>query len=187
MARALAAAITAADVACVLLRVVPGLDDDTLRAAADRLRPLAQERDVAFFLEDRAGLVTALRADGVHLSRVGDYAEARRQLGPDVAIGVACDSRDDAMAVAERDADYVAFGGFDDATPTAATLDLTAWWGELMTTPCVACGCAGPDDAGRLAAAGVDFVAVGSAGWSAEAGLTAWVGDVARAVLDRGE
>jgi thiamine-phosphate pyrophosphorylase len=65
------------------------------------------------------------------------------------------------MTAAEAGADYVAFGGFDDAAPAAPTLELTAWWAALMTVPCVAAGCGGPDDAALLRDAGADFIAVG--------------------------
>ncbi|MGH6960456.1 MAG: thiamine phosphate synthase, partial [Dongiaceae bacterium] len=74
-------------------------------------------------------------ADGVHLSMAVGYDEARHRLGPDVIVGVACGTRDDAITVADGGADYVAFGDFDDPTPAAATIDLTAWWAEIMTVP----------------------------------------------------
>ncbi len=109
----------------------------------------------------------AVGADGVHLGMAVAYDEARRRLGPDAIVGVACDTRDDAIDVAERGADYVVFGDFDDASPTDSTIDLTAWWSEVMTVPCVAAGCAGARDATRLAAAGADFIAVGAAAWPA--------------------
>jgi thiamine-phosphate pyrophosphorylase len=49
--------------------------------------------------------------------------------------------------------------GFD------AVLDLTAWWGDIFTPPCVAFA-ADPAQAGALIAAGADFVAFGPALWS---------------------
>jgi thiamine-phosphate pyrophosphorylase len=80
-------------------------------------------------------------------------------------VGVTCGTRDDAIDVAEHGADYVAFGEFDDPSPAAATLDLAAWWGEIMTVPCVGAGCASARDAARLAAAGADFIGVGAPVW----------------------
>jgi len=109
--------------------------------------------------------VRAVGADGVHLSMAVGYDEARRRLGPDMIVGVACGTRDDAVTVAEHGADYVAFGDFDDPSPTAATIKLTEWWGEIMTVPCVGAGCAGARDATRLAAAGADFIAIGAPVW----------------------
>lgn len=103
----------------------------------------------------------------MHLGIAAAYDEARRHLGPDRIVGVACGTRDDAITVAERGADYVAFGDFDDPSPAAAAIDLTAWWGELMTVPCIGAGCASARDALRLAAAGADFIAVATAAWPA--------------------
>jgi thiamine-phosphate pyrophosphorylase len=154
-------------VACLLLRCAPGLDDGTLRSTVERLRPPAQARDIAFLIEDRVELARAVGADGVHLSMAVAYDEARRRLGPEAIVGVACGTRDEAIDVAEHGADYVAFGDFDDPSPAAAALDLMEWWGEIMTVPCVGTGCAGPRDAARLAAAGADFIALGTAAWPA--------------------
>jgi thiamine-phosphate pyrophosphorylase len=170
LAAAFSEAMAAADIACLLLRCTPALGDGALRSAVERLRPLAQGRDVAFLVEDRVELAHAVGADGVHLTMAVAYDEARRRLGPDMIVGVACGERDDAIDVAERGADYVAFGDFDDPSPTAATLDLAAWWGEVMTVPCVAAGCGGAADAARLAASGADFVALGAAAWPTLAG-----------------
>ena len=88
---------------------------------------------------------------------------------------------DDAITVAEHGADYVAFGEFDDPSPAAAAIDLTEWWGEIMTVPCVGAGCANARDATRLAAAGADFIAIGTGLWPALAErlreiATAWSG-----------
>jgi thiamine-phosphate pyrophosphorylase len=154
-------------VACLLLRCAPGLDDGALRAAVERLRPLAQKRDIAFLIEDSVELARAVGADGVHLGMAVAYGEARRRLGPDAIVGVACGTRDEAIDVAEHGADYVTFGDFDDPAPTPAALDLTAWWGEIMTVPCVGTGCATARDAARLAAAGADFIALGTVAWPA--------------------
>ena len=153
--------------ACLLLRCAPGLDDGALRAAVERLRPLAQKRDIAFLIEDSVELARAVGADGVHLGMAVAYGEARRRLGPDAIVGVACGTRDEAIDVAEHGADYVTFGDFDDPSPTPAALDLTAWWGEIMTVPCVGTGCATARDAARLAAAGADFIALGTVAWPA--------------------
>lgn len=88
------------------------------------------------------------------------YDEARRRLGPEMIVGVACATRDDAITVAENGADYVAFGDFDAAAPTAETLDLVQWWSALMTVPCVAAPGATPAARAALAGADADFVAL---------------------------
>jgi len=166
-------------VACLLLRCAPGLDDGGIRSAVERLRPLAQKHDIAFLIEDRVELARAVGADGVHLTMVVAYDEARRRLGPGMIVGVACGERDDAIDVAERGADYVAFGDFDDPSPAAATIELAEWWSEIMTVPCVGAGCDGARDASRLAAAGADFIALGAAAWPA---LATTLRDIAAAL-----
>jgi len=176
--------IAAADIACLLLRYAPGLDDGAIRSAVERLRPLAQGRGMAFLIEDRVDLVPTLGADGVHLSMAVAYDEARRGLGPDVIVGVACGTRDDAITVAEHGADYVAFGDFDDPSPAEATIELTEWWGEIMTVPCVGTGCANARDAARLAAAGADFIAVGTTAWRSPPGLADALRGIASAMGD---
>jgi thiamine-phosphate pyrophosphorylase len=179
LASAFSAAVAAADVACLLLRAAPGLADDAIRSAVARLRAAARDRDIAILIEDRVDLVQAAGVDGVHLNMAVAYDEARRRLGPDLIVGVACGTRDEAIDVAEHGADYVTFGGFDDPSPAAAILELAAWWGEVMTVPCVGAGCTNARDAARLAAAGADFIAVGAAAWPA---LASTLRDIAAAL-----
>ncbi len=165
------AALEAADIACVLLLPGPlarAPDEDALRAAVEVLRPLAQARDVAVLLLDRAALAAETGCDGVHLSDLESLAAARRRLGAEALIGVGCNaSRHDAITAAERGADYVAFGAPDSASAHSGPADsgpaepeLLGWWQSLMTLPCVAFGAASPEDCAQLTGAGADFVAV---------------------------
>lgn len=170
-AGALAEALDSGDVACVQLRLKEA-DDDTVRRAIDRLRPVVQDRDVAFILNDRPDLAAATGCDGVHVGQ-GDtpYAEARRLVGADHIVGVTChDSRHLAMEAAEAGADYVAFGAFyptttkpSDYRPEPALL---SWWNEMMTVPCVAIGGITPANCAPLVAAGADFIAVVTGVWN---------------------
>ena len=166
----LAAALDAGDVACVQLRL-KGADDDTIRRAADALRPVAQQRNVAFLMNDRADLALATGCDGVHIGQEDTpYAETRRILGPDRIVGVTCHaSRHLAIDAAEQGADYVAFGAFFPTASKAAThhadLEILRWWSEIMTVPCVAIGGITPENCGPLVAAGADFLAVIAAVW----------------------
>src|ERR1700712_2229657 len=108
----LAAALDAGDVGAVQLRL-KDQPDDAIRRAIDRLRPVAQSRDVAFILNDRPDLAAAHGCDGAHVGAEDMPAEqARRQLG-ELQLGISCyDSRDTAMLAGEAGADYVAFGAF---------------------------------------------------------------------------
>jgi thiamine-phosphate pyrophosphorylase len=166
----LAEALDAGDVACVQLRLKPA-DDDAIRRAADALRPVAQQRGVAFLMNDRPDLALATGCDGVHVGQEdASYAEARRVLGLGRIVGVTCHtSRHLAIEAAEAGADYVAFGAFfpsgSKAVKHRADPEILRWWSELMEVPCVAIGGITPANCAPLVAAGADFVAVISAVW----------------------
>ena len=148
-AETLGEALGAGDVAALQIRL-KDVSDAEVRRAVDMLGPVARAHGVAIILNDRADL--ASDCDGVHLGQQdGSVAEARRLLGPDAMIGVTCHgSRHLAMEAAEAGADYVAFGAF---------------WQETMEVPCVAIGGVTAANAGQLARAGADFVAVSGAVW----------------------
>lgn len=166
-------ALGAGDVAALQIRL-KAVSDAEVRRAVDVLGPVARARGVAVIMNDRADL--ARGCDGVHLGQQdGSVAEARRLLGPDAMIGVTCHgSRHLAMEAAEAGADYVAFGAFFPTTTKTvdhtATPEILTIWQETMEIPCVAIGGIDATNAGTLAKAGADFVAVSSAVWSHPAG-----------------
>lgn len=156
--------------------------DDEIRRAIDALRPLAQEREVAFLLNDRPDLAAATGCDGVHVGQQDTpYREARRLVGKDAIVGVTChDSRHLAMEAAEAGADYVAFGAFfptgtKEAKVVGAPVELVSWWNEVMTVPCVAIGGITVDNCRPLVAAGADFLAVSAGVWRHAEGAEAAV------------
>jgi thiamine-phosphate pyrophosphorylase len=174
-AETLAIALDADDVACVQLRL-KDIEDDEIRRAADRLRPVAQERDVAFIMNDRPDLARDTGCDGVHVGQEdASYEDARALLGPDAIVGVTCKkSRHLAMEAAEKGADYVAFGAFFDSgtkPPQVAGMvraepEILQWWSEMMTVPCVAIGGISVENCPPLVRAGADFLAVVGAVWN---------------------
>ena len=86
----LRAALDGGDVAAFQLRL-KDVDDDAIARAADTLRPICQQRDVAFIMNDRPDLAVKLDCDGVHVGQEDmPYAEARRIVGPDRQVGVTC-------------------------------------------------------------------------------------------------
>jgi thiamine-phosphate pyrophosphorylase len=184
----LAAALDAGDVACVQLRL-KDVADDALRRACDALRPVAQERGVAFHLNDRPDIAAETGCDGVHVGQSDmPYAAARRLLGPDRIVGVTChDSRHLAMEAAEAGADYVAFGAFYPTTTKPSRYrpepDLLAWWSEMMTVPAVAIGGITPENCAPLVAAGADFLAVVTAVWNHPEGPAAAIRAFDRAIV----
>ena len=169
-ARDLEAALDAGDVACLQIRLKPA-DDAAIEAAATVIAPIAQTQGVAVILNDRPDLVTRLGLDGVHVGQSdASCASARGDVGPERIVGVTChDSRHLAMEASEAGADYVAFGAFFPSTtkdaPTRAEPELLSIWQETMQVPCVAIGGITPENAEALAAAGADFLCVGSGVW----------------------
>src|SRR5260370_17213697 len=114
----LRAALDGGDVAAFQLRL-KGVDDAAIARAADTLRPVCQQRGVAFFMNDRPDLAVELDCDGVHIGQDDmPYAEARRIVGPERQIGGTCKaSRDLAMTAGEAGADYLPFVPFFPPTP----------------------------------------------------------------------
>lgn len=165
----LAAALDAAPVACVRLRMAGG-DEDALRRTADQLREICHARDVAIVLTDHYRLVGPLGLDGAHLADARlTVRDARKELGADAIVGAyAGASRHDGMNAAEAGADYVslgpvaetAMGGGDLATP-----DLFQWWAEMIETPVVAEGGVTAALAAQLSEH-ADFIAADDAVWN---------------------
>jgi thiamine-phosphate pyrophosphorylase len=187
----LARTLDAGDVAALQLRL-KGADEDAIRRAADLLRPVAQERGVAFLMNDRADLAVETGCDGAHLGREdGDLREARRLLGEGRTLGATCHaSRHLAMEAGEAGADYVAFGAFF-PTGTKETRhrpdpEILTIWSETTTIPCVAIGGITAGNCGALVRAGADFLAVIGAVWThpegPEAGVRALNAAIARAL-----
>lgn len=152
----LAAALAACRAAAVMIggKLAP--------AQAKTLVEMAQKAGAAAIIADDARLARTLRADGVHLTwsiELEDrYEEARDLLGTHVSVGVeAGNTRHDAMSLGEAGADYVAFGS---AIGAEQRREMIAWWSEIFEVPCVALGVENAAEAGRLAAAGADFIGI---------------------------
>jgi len=165
---ALAQALDAGDVAAVRLRMRHASGDE-IRRAAERLKPVVQEREVAFLIDSCPEIAAAIEADGVHLEADDiSYAEARALVGRDAIVGVNCGaSRHAAMEAADAGADYVTFGPFfPPRNSDPAEIELLSWWSEIMTVPCVAEGGIALANCAPLVTAGADFLAVADAVWS---------------------
>ena len=182
-ARELEEALAGGDVACLQLRL-KDVDDATVRRAARVLQPIAQEKGVAFIMNDRPDLAAELDCDGVHVGEEdAPYGEARRLLGPDRIVGVTCGaSRDRAISAAEAGADYVAFGAFFPSMTKVgakyrATPEVLRDWSETTVVPCCAIGGITQENCAPLIEAGADFLAVIGAIWSYPQGPRAAVRD----------
>ena len=167
----LAAVLDAHEVACIRLALASG-DEDRIGRAADAVRQVAHERDVAVVIETHVKLAERHGLDGVHLADgARNIRTARKALGADAIVGAYCGtSRHEGMNAGEAGADYVAFGPVGETalgTGARAERDLFAWWSEMIEVPVVAEG-------GLTAALATDFAPVtdffgiGGEIWSAD-------------------
>jgi thiamine-phosphate pyrophosphorylase len=169
----LAAALNAADIAAVLLRLEDGADDALIERVRS-LRILIQSNGAALLLDGYPALVAPTEADGAHLTGIDAFKAAAPALKPARIAGCGgLKTRHEAMLAGESSADYVMFGEpeHDGRRPGfEAVCERVAWWADVLTIPCV--GYAGSlDEAAALARAGADFVAIGETLWRGGAGV----------------
>jgi len=177
LARDMDAALAAADVAAVLLRLEQA-DERTLIDRAKIVTAAVQRRDVALLIDNRPELVARIGADGAHLTGIEAFRGALDTLKPDRIAGVGgLRSRHDAMLAGEAGADYAMFGEPDrrgGQPPLHAVEEQLAWWAELLEPPCVGYA-ASEEEIRPLAQAGADFVALGEWIWTHPRGTAAAV------------
>ncbi len=131
-------------VACLRLGLATA-DADHIGRAADALRTVAHERDVAVVVETHLAIAERHGLDGVHLvDGARSIRATRKALGPDAIVGAFCGTtRHEGMNAAEAGADYVAFGPAGETplgTGALAGRELFAWWSEMIEVPVVAEG-----------------------------------------------
>ncbi len=184
--RILEAALAAADVAAVLLRL-QAADPRTLINRVKTLAPVAQRKDVALVLDGHPDIVVRAGADGAQLTGIEAFSAAVEALKPSRIAGCAgLNTRHDAMLAGERGADYVLFGEREKQSrrPSfAAVVERLGWWAELFEVPCV--GYAETrEEIAPLAEAGADFVAVDFV-WTDARGVDRAVADAAERLVLR--
>lgn len=164
----LAGVLDAAPVACIRLDLASRDERDVTRAA-DAVREVAHDRDIALVLTDHVLLAQRLGLDGVHLSDAArSIRSARKTLGPDAIVGSFCGtSRHDGLTAGEAGTDYVSFGpvgstGLGDGDQ--AGQDLFSWWSEMIEVPVVAEGGLDEDLIARLSPF-TDFFGIGDEIW----------------------
>lgn len=163
--------LAAQEVACIRLALA-SRDEDAVMRAADAVRLVAHEHDVALVIEDHVQLVERHGLDGVHLSDgARSVRAARKTLGTDAIVGAFCSaSRHDGMGAGEAGADYVAFGPVGETGlghGARAERDLFAWWSEMIEVPVVAEG-ALTEALVRDLAPVTDFFGIGEEIWSSD-------------------
>lgn len=169
------AVLTTGHVACFQLRLKDISDDDVVRIGT-AVRDICQVHNVPILMNDRPDLAKRLSFDGAHIGQDDmPYRDARELLGKGAIIGVTChNSKELAFTAAGQGANYIAFGAFfETATKspkTHASVELLEFWRDTMEIPCVAIGGMTAENAGDIAKAGADFIAVSSGVWAAKDG-----------------
>jgi thiamine-phosphate pyrophosphorylase len=187
VAGALAAALEAADVAAVLLRLHPDSEGAMVKTVK-ALAPVVQDRGAALLLDGYPQLVGRTGADGAHLTGAEAFRDAVDTLKPDRIAGAGgLLTRHDAMLAAEAGADYVMFGEpnvHGHHQSFELTLGRIGWWAEVFQTPCVGFA-SNTDEVEALSKAGADFVAVGSLVFDDTRGPAAAVASIGPYLLAR--
>lgn len=157
------ALVAAARPAALLITEATGARQESLRGLVESAKRL----NLAVLIADDVDLAAALGADGVHIAAdQRRLAEAKAKLGADKIVGASClPTRHEAMVMGEGGADYIAFGErwVDGQRDAELLAGMIGWWAAIFELPCVAWLGAGDaaDEAGALAKAGADFIAVG--------------------------
>ncbi len=169
-ARVLEAALLAADIAAVLLRL-PIEDENALTNRVKHLAPVVQARGAALLLNGHARLVARGGADGAHFADISAFEADGAGLQPARIAGVGgLITRHEAMQAAELGADYVMFGepdGEGRVPSLAAACERLAWWSEVFQVPCVGYA-ASADAVAVIAKTGAEFVALGPDVWTGD-------------------
>lgn len=184
--RILAEALDAGDVAALQLRLKETPETD-LKRIIERLRPIAQSRNVAFLLNDNPALAVQTGCDGAHVGQTDMPAKQARKILGDLTLGVTChNSRHLAMEAGEAGADYVAFGAFFASTtkepPEMAEIETLRIWAQTMEIPCVAIGGINAENCAPLVTAGAEFLAVSGSVWNHKDGAAAGVKAMLKAI-----
>jgi thiamine-phosphate pyrophosphorylase len=176
-------ALTAGDVAAVMLRLPTDLEPAALTRRVEAVARPIHTAGAALILDGHPEFVARSVADGAHLTGVDILKAEIGQLKPDRIAGAGgLRTRHDAMLAAELGADYVMFGepsGSGTNPGFAAVLERVAWWSEVFEVPCV--GFANSlEEVGPLVQAGADFIALGEFVWKDGDGPAALIREAAR-------
>ncbi|KZL04038.1 MULTISPECIES: thiamine phosphate synthase [unclassified Pseudovibrio] len=179
-------ALEGGDIASLLISM-PDANESDLQAAAKRLVPLAQAKEVAVLIENNTQIMGRSGADGLHVSGSDkDLEEAMQSFSEDRIIGHAgIKTRHEAMTVASMGVDYMFFGLLSlnqEEEPHRKSLDYGHWWSEVFETPCVILAGTSVSSVDTAAQTGAEFVAVREAVWNHPEGPKAAV-EQANAIL----
>ncbi len=140
------------------------LENGPLRPFAEQMRARTQARGALLIVNRRLDLAQSIRADGVHLGKVGpSIAEAKNLLGPDVMIGYSAHSVDEGLRAFQDGAHYVTLSPIF-ATQTKRNflplgLEKLSELVQLAPGPVIALGGVGPGNMSDIMACGAYGVA----------------------------
>ncbi|MGC0226016.1 thiamine phosphate synthase [Pseudooceanicola nitratireducens] len=168
---ALGAVLDVAEIACVRLALASH-DEGEIARAADTLREVSHQRDVAIVIDNHILLAERHGLDGVHLTDGSrSVRKARKQLGPDAIVGAYCGtSRHDGMSAGEAGSDYISFGPVGQSALAGgemADFETFEWWSQMIELPVVAEGGLDVDLITQLAPV-TDFFGIGTEIWKSE-------------------
>jgi len=152
---------------------------DEIIKIAREIKKICEQNNCLFIINDSYEIALEVGAGGVHLGEGdGIISEVRKKSPQNFVIGASCyNSRHLAMEAGEQGADYIAFGAFfPTSTKIAkakAEIELLEWGSEILNLPIIAIGGINDKNAGLLAKAGADFVAVISSIWDDKDGEVA--------------
>ena len=135
------------------------------RREVEALLPVCERHGALLIVNDDVQLAEISGAHGVHLGREdGDYKALLSDPERRLLVGVSCyNSLQLARVAAASGVDYIAFGSiFPSATKPAAVhcpLSVIRTARQELSCPIVAIGGITPDNAGKVIAAGANFVA----------------------------
>lgn len=133
------------------------------------LQQVLRKKNIPLIINDRVDVALAVGADGLHLGQNDmPIKDARRLIGPSMAIGISAESVDDAVEAEDEGADYI---GISPVFATATKKDIAIPLGldgirairKAVKIPLVAIGGIGLANAADVLKAGADGLAVVSA------------------------
>jgi thiamine-phosphate diphosphorylase len=143
-------------------------DKKVMLVTAEEVKTICTENDVLFIINDHLDIALAVEADGLHIGAEDLPSDVARRLLPhDRILGCSARTVEDALALSRKGADYLGVGAmFATGTKDRAEVvgkerlkDIK----EAVSMPVVAIGGINKDNAGEVADAGADAVAVISA------------------------
>lgn len=171
LATRLKEALSAGEVASLIVTEPKAGDPAALQAAAETLVPIATAAGTAALIHNDTRVAVRTGADGVHVDGGLDaVTQAREALGGDRIVGAGgIRARHDAMELGGAQVDYLFFGRLDGDTGPEVfpkALDLAAWWSAVTVVPAIVMGGNALTSVDAARVNDIAFVALSTAVWN---------------------